>query len=165
MRVRTGKPISVAYRAFLRHPAPRGRWIWSGAPALFSRVAAVYWWVSARSVAYALSVVGAMFRWWIQHRYLLASSMLLARRRAGSTTIFTSCPSRATRSSSLAVLFCQFSHSSAIRLNPAGKRRRHLTKGRFKPQSAPNCAQRTGDGNQMFPSACFERTFLAKRTS
>jgi site-specific recombinase XerC len=28
--------------------------------------------LSARSVAYALAVVGAMFRWLIQQRYLLA---------------------------------------------------------------------------------------------
>lgn len=64
---------AIAYRRFLRHPTPHARWI--GAPRRrdspdwrpFARG------LSARSTAYALSVLGAMFRWLIQQRYLLAN--------------------------------------------------------------------------------------------
>jgi len=64
---------AVAYRAFLLRPTPQERWI---GPAR-SRAAAD--WrpfagaLSARSAAYALSVLGALFRWLIEHRYVLAN--------------------------------------------------------------------------------------------
>jgi site-specific recombinase XerD len=64
---------AVAYRSFLRHPSPRGRWV--GLP----RSRASPEWrpfaggLSARSVAYSLSVLGALYRWLIQQRYLLAN--------------------------------------------------------------------------------------------
>ena len=78
--VERGKALSslttedaVAYRAFLRHPTPRGRWVGASAPR-----ASIEWRpfagdLSARSIAYALSVVGAMYRWWMQQRYSLAN--------------------------------------------------------------------------------------------
>ena len=78
--VERGRPLSslttedaVAYRAFLRRPTPRDRWVGPvrsrGAPDWrpFSRG------LSARSAAYALSVLGALFRWLIEQRYLLAN--------------------------------------------------------------------------------------------
>lgn len=75
-----GKPISslttddaVAYRAFLRRPSPRQRWVGPARPR------GSYEWrpfqgdLSARSVAYAVSVVGAMFRWLVEQHYTLAN--------------------------------------------------------------------------------------------
>ncbi len=64
---------AVAFRAFLRHPAPRGRWIGPARPRSSPEWRPFTGGLSARSVAYALSVVGAMFRWLIQQRYLLAN--------------------------------------------------------------------------------------------
>lgn len=64
---------AVAYRAFLRRPTPRERWVGP----VRSR-SAPDWrpfsgGLSARSAAYALSVLGALFRWLIEQRYLLAN--------------------------------------------------------------------------------------------
>jgi site-specific recombinase XerD len=64
---------AIAYRAFLRHPAPRARWVGPPRPresAEWRPFAAA---LSARSAAYALSVLGAMFRWLIEQRYVLAN--------------------------------------------------------------------------------------------
>lgn len=64
---------AIAYRSFLRRPTPRERWI--GPP----RARSAPDWrpfargLSARSTAYALSVLGALFRWLIEQRYLLAN--------------------------------------------------------------------------------------------
>lgn len=64
---------ATAYRAFLRHPTPRVRWV---APARqrsspewrpFTGV------LSPDSIAYSLSVLSAMFRWLIEQRYVLAN--------------------------------------------------------------------------------------------
>ncbi|NVM89662.1 site-specific recombinase XerD [Variovorax sp. SG517] len=78
--VERGKALSslttedaVAYRAFLRHPAPRGRWVGPAAPRSSSEWRPFTGALSARSVAYALSVAGALFRWLIQQRYALAN--------------------------------------------------------------------------------------------
>jgi hypothetical protein len=64
---------AVGYRAFLRGPTPRERWV---GPVRSRR--APDWrpfsgGLSARPAAYALSVLGALFRWLIEHRYLLAN--------------------------------------------------------------------------------------------
>jgi site-specific recombinase XerD len=64
---------AVAYRAFLLHPTPRGRWVGPAAASSSPEWRPFTGGLSARSVAYALSVVGAMFRWLIQQRYLLAN--------------------------------------------------------------------------------------------
>lgn len=64
---------AVAYRAFLRHPAPRGRWIGPPRPRSSPEWRPFAGGLSARSVAYALSVLGAMYRWLIEQRYLLAN--------------------------------------------------------------------------------------------
>ncbi|ALD90599.1 integrase/recombinase XerC [Cupriavidus gilardii CR3] len=64
---------AIAYRGFLRRPTPRERWI--GPP----RARSAPDWrpfargLSARSTAYALTVLGAMFRWLIEQRYVLAN--------------------------------------------------------------------------------------------
>jgi len=64
---------AVAYRAFLRHPKPRQRWIGPARPRT-----AVDWRpfvgaLSARSVGYAVTVLNALFRWLIEQRYALAN--------------------------------------------------------------------------------------------
>jgi site-specific recombinase XerD len=64
---------AIAYRAFLRRPTPRERWV--GPPR--SR-ASVEWRpftgaLSARSASYSLTVLSAMFRWLIEQRYVLAN--------------------------------------------------------------------------------------------
>ncbi|UVA81895.1 MULTISPECIES: site-specific integrase [Pandoraea] len=64
---------ATAYRAFLRQPTPRDRWV--GAPSFRDSNS----WrpftgpLSSRSAAYALSVIGALFRWLIEQRYVLAN--------------------------------------------------------------------------------------------
>jgi site-specific recombinase XerD len=78
--VERGKPLSslttedaIAYRSFIRRPAPKERWV--GSVTLRSSLD----WrpfqgpLSARSAAYALQVVNALFRWLTEQRYLLAN--------------------------------------------------------------------------------------------
>lgn len=77
---------AVAYRTFLRHPTPRGRWVGPPMPR-----SSVEWrpfvdGLSARSVAYALSVLGALYRWLIQQRYVLANSFAGLKVRGASRT-------------------------------------------------------------------------------
>lgn len=64
---------AIAYRAFLRHPTPRVRWVGPARPRTASDWRPFTGGLAPRSVAYALSVVGAMFRWLIQQRYTLAN--------------------------------------------------------------------------------------------
>ena len=63
----------MAYRAFLRHPAPRSRWIGPPRPRSSPEWRPFAGGLSARSASYALSVLGAMYRWLIQQRYVLAN--------------------------------------------------------------------------------------------
>lgn len=74
------KPLSslttedaIAYRAFLRRPSPRHRWVGPARPRASGEWRPFQGDLSARSVAYALSVVGALFRWLMEQRYLLAN--------------------------------------------------------------------------------------------
>ncbi|VTY36545.1 Tyrosine recombinase XerD [Xylophilus ampelinus] len=64
---------AIAYRAFLRHPTPSRRWVGPARPCTASDWKPFTGDLAPRSVAYALSVVGAMFRWLIQQRYTLAN--------------------------------------------------------------------------------------------
>lgn len=75
-----GKPLSslttedaIAYRQFLRRPAPRERWVGPAAPRSSAHWRPFQGPLSARSTAYALSVIGALFRWLIEQRYALAN--------------------------------------------------------------------------------------------
>ena len=75
---------AVAYRAFLRRPTPRERWV--GPPRArrspewrpFARG------LSAFSAAHALSVLGALFRWLIEQRYVLANPFAGIKVRGGA---------------------------------------------------------------------------------
>lgn len=64
---------AVAYRAFLRHPAPRGRWVGPPRPRSSPEWRPFAGGLSPRSVAYSLSVLGALYRWLMQQRYVLAN--------------------------------------------------------------------------------------------
>jgi site-specific recombinase XerD len=64
---------AIAYRAFLRHPSPHGRWVGPVRPRTSPDWRPFNGSLSARSVAHALSILGALFRWLIEQRYVLAN--------------------------------------------------------------------------------------------
>ena len=64
---------AVAYRQFLRKPSPRERWVGPARPRSAPDWRPFQGELSPRSTSYALSVIGAMFRWLIEQRYLLAN--------------------------------------------------------------------------------------------
>jgi site-specific recombinase XerD len=64
---------AVAYRAFLRQPSPRQRWVGPAAPRTSAEWRPFAGGLSTRSRAYALSVLSSMFRWLIEQRYVLAN--------------------------------------------------------------------------------------------
>jgi len=64
---------ALAYRAFLRRPSPRERWVGPVRPRGASDWRPFKGGLSARSAAYSLSVLGALFRWLIEQRYVLAN--------------------------------------------------------------------------------------------
>jgi len=64
---------AVAYRAFLRRPTPRERWVGPVRPRSAPDWRPFSGGLAARSTAYTLSVLGALFRWLIEQRYLLAN--------------------------------------------------------------------------------------------
>jgi site-specific recombinase XerD len=79
--VERGKALSslttedaVCYRSFLRHPAPRSRWVGPLKPRSSPEWRPFASGLSAHSTSYALSVLGAMHRWLIAQRYVLANS-------------------------------------------------------------------------------------------
>jgi site-specific recombinase XerD len=74
---------AVAYRAFLRHPAPRGRWIGPARPRSAQDWRPFTGGLSARSTGYALTVLNALFRWLIEQRYVLANPFSGVKVRGG----------------------------------------------------------------------------------
>jgi site-specific recombinase XerD len=64
---------AIAYRAFLRHPSPHARWVGLVRPRTSPDWRPFNGSLSARSVAHALSILGALFRWLIEQRYVLAN--------------------------------------------------------------------------------------------
>jgi site-specific recombinase XerD len=67
------KEDAVAYRAFLRRPTPRARWVGPPRPRCSPEWRPFAGGLSARSAAHSLSVLSAMFRWLIEQRYVLAN--------------------------------------------------------------------------------------------
>jgi len=91
--VERGKPLSslttedaVAYRAFLRHPTPRARWVGPSRPRGSPEWRPFAGPLSSRSLAHALSVLGALFRWLIEKRYVLANPFAGIKVRGGART-------------------------------------------------------------------------------
>ncbi len=76
---------AIAYRTFLRHPAPRGRWIGPVRPRTSPDWRPFNGSLSPRSVAHALSILGALFRWLVEQRYVLANPFAGIKVRGGST--------------------------------------------------------------------------------
>ena len=64
---------AVSHRSFLRQPTPRMRWVGPARPRRTIEWRPFTGGLSPRSVAYAFSVLGSMFQWLIQQRYLLAN--------------------------------------------------------------------------------------------
>jgi len=64
---------ATAYRAFLRRPTPAARWTGPPRPRSSPEWRPFAGALSADSVAYAVSVLGAMFRWLVEQRYTLAN--------------------------------------------------------------------------------------------
>ena len=64
---------AIAYRAFLRRPTPRERWVGPSRPRSSSEWRPFAGALSPRSTSFALSVLGAMYRWLIEQRYVLAN--------------------------------------------------------------------------------------------
>jgi site-specific recombinase XerD len=64
---------AIAYRAFVRRPTPRERWVGPPRPRDSAEWRPLTGGLSARSAAYALTVLSAPFRWLIEERYVLAN--------------------------------------------------------------------------------------------
>lgn len=64
---------AIAYRAFLRQPTPRARWVGPAMPRTSPEWRPFAGPLAPRSTAYALTVLGAMYRWLIEQRYVLAN--------------------------------------------------------------------------------------------
>ena len=64
---------ATAYRGFLRNPTPRSRWVGPPQTRFSAEWRPFAAGLSPRSTAYALTVIGAMFRWLIEQRYLVAN--------------------------------------------------------------------------------------------
>lgn len=78
--VQLGKPLSslttedaVAYRAFLRDPTPRARWVGPHRHRSDPDWRPFTGTLTPRSVAYALTVVKCLFGWLVEQHYLLAN--------------------------------------------------------------------------------------------
>jgi site-specific recombinase XerD len=64
---------AVAYRAFLRKPSPRERWVGPACTRSSPQWKPYVGPLSARSIAYSFSVLTALFRWLIAQRYLVVN--------------------------------------------------------------------------------------------
>ena len=64
---------AVAYRAFLRRPTPRSRWVGPPRPRTSPEWRPFAGGLSVRSAAHGLSVLSARFRWLIEQRYVMTN--------------------------------------------------------------------------------------------
>ncbi|KVD83325.1 integrase [Burkholderia stagnalis] len=64
---------AIAYRGFLRRPTPRERWVGPSRPRHSIEWQPFTGPLSARSAAYALNVLSALFRWLVEQHYVLAN--------------------------------------------------------------------------------------------
>jgi site-specific recombinase XerD len=80
---------AVAYRTFLRHPTPRERWVGPARPRESVEWRPFVHGLSSESIAYALTVLRALFRWLVEQRYVLANPFAgLKVRGVGRSTHF-----------------------------------------------------------------------------
>jgi len=91
--VERGKPMSsltaedaTAYRAFLRQPAPRGRWVGPPRPRTSNEWRPFAGPLAANSIKYTVTVLGAMYRWLVEQGYVLANPFAGMKVRGASST-------------------------------------------------------------------------------
>jgi site-specific recombinase XerD len=77
---------AVAYRAFLRRPSPASRWVGPAKPRTSPEWRPFGGPLSPRSVSYAVSVIGALYRWLMEQGYLLANPFSGIKVRGASKT-------------------------------------------------------------------------------
>lgn len=75
---------AVAYRTFLRRPTPRERWVGPLRPRSAPDWRPFVGGLSPRSAAHALSILGALFRWLIEQRYVLVNPFAGVKVRGGA---------------------------------------------------------------------------------
>jgi hypothetical protein len=64
---------AIVYRAFMRRPTPRERWVGPSRPRHSVEWRPFLGALSPRSATYALNVLTPLFRWLVEQRYLLAN--------------------------------------------------------------------------------------------
>jgi len=91
--VERGKPMSsltaedaTAYRAFLRQPAPRARWVGPPRPRTSSEWRPFAGPLAANSIKYTVTVLGAMYRWLVEQGYVLSNPFSGMKVRGASTS-------------------------------------------------------------------------------
>lgn len=77
---------AVAYRAFLRRPSPASRWVGPARPRTSPEWRPFGGPLSPRSMSYAISVIGALYRWLMEQGYLLANPFSGIKVRGASKT-------------------------------------------------------------------------------
>lgn len=77
---------AIIYRAFLRRPAPRERWVGPLRPRSSPDWRPFAGNLAVSSVAHALSIVNALFRWLIEQRYVLANPFSGVKVKGGKKT-------------------------------------------------------------------------------
>jgi site-specific recombinase XerD len=91
--VERGKPMSslaaedaTAYRAFLRQPSPRARWVGPPRSRTSSEWRPFAGALSANSIKYTVTVLGAMYRWLVEQGYVRSNPFAGMKVRGASTS-------------------------------------------------------------------------------
>ena len=74
---------ATAYRAFLRNPAPKARWVGPARARTSPDWRPFVGPLAATSVKYAVSVLGALFRWLVEQHYVIANPFAGLKVRGG----------------------------------------------------------------------------------
>ena len=91
--VQRGKALSsltaedaTAYRAFLRNPTPKARWVGPAGSRTSAEWRPFVGPLAATSVKYAVSVLGALFRWLVEQHYVVANPFAGLKVRGGTSS-------------------------------------------------------------------------------
>ena len=77
---------ATAYRAFLRNPTPKARWVGPARARTSSDWRPFVGPLAATSVKYAVSVLGALFRWLVEQHYVIANPFAGLKVRGGTAS-------------------------------------------------------------------------------
>ena len=77
---------ATAYRSFLRNPTPKARWVGPARPRTSPDWRPFVGPLAATSVKYAVSVLGALFRWLVEEHYVIANPFAGLKVRGGTAT-------------------------------------------------------------------------------